>query len=48
MVKMKRKYFLCRECGLVYEEKELAKQCEKFCRKYKSCNLELIKKAAKL
>jgi len=35
----------CPECGMHYLEKEIAKKCEDWCKKYKSCNVELIKLA---
>ena len=35
--------FQCSECGLHYTDKEIAKKCEKWCSKYKSCNLAFIK-----
>jgi hypothetical protein len=31
------------ECGLHYEDKQIAKQREAFCSKYKSCSLEITK-----
>ena len=42
-----KKYYLCRKCGLKYEDKILAEKCEEWCRKYKSCNLEITKNAIK-
>lgn len=41
-------YFQCSECGLYYKNKDMAKKCENFCKKYKSCNLDIIKHAVKL
>ncbi len=38
-------YFQCEECGHFYEEEGLAQECESWCRKNRSCNLEIIKKA---
>lgn len=37
--------YKCSECGLKYKEKEWAEKCETWCKKYKSCNLEIIKHA---
>ena len=37
------KLFECKECNMLYKEKELAEKCENWCRKYKSCNLEFVK-----
>lgn len=39
--------FQCNECRMLYPRKDLAEKCEKFCRKYKSCNIEIIKHAVK-
>ena len=35
--------YQCQECGLFYKTKELALECEKWCREHKSCNIEIIK-----
>lgn len=40
-----KRLFQCPECGLAYREKEWAQKCEAWCRKHKSCNLEIIKHA---
>lgn len=40
-----KKYYLCRECGLKYKNRILAEKCEKWCKKHKSCNLEITKNA---
>ncbi len=37
------KLYKCKECGFLYKEEELAEKCEKWCKKYKSCNLDIIK-----
>lgn len=37
--------FVCGECKLKYSDKQTAEKCEKWCSTYKSCNLEIIKKA---
>lgn len=37
----------CPECGFEYREKEWAEKCEVWCKKYKSCNLEITKQAIK-
>lgn len=31
----------CPECGLHYEEEQIAKQCEAFCKEYNGCSLEI-------
>ena len=33
--------FQCPECGLHYNEKNVAEQCEAWCKEHKSCNLEI-------
>lgn len=35
----------CPECGLHYEDESTMKKCEAWCRKNKSCNLEIIKES---
>lgn len=45
MKKISKKKYKCRECGLIYKDKNTAKKCEDWCRKYKSCNLEITKYA---
>lgn len=40
-------YFKCEECGLLYKDKVWAVKCQKYCKKYKSCNLEITKHAVK-
>lgn len=37
----------CPECGLKYQKKEWADKCEAWCKKHKSCNLDIIKHAEK-
>lgn len=37
--------YQCPECGLHYRDENVAKQCEKWCREYKSCNLKIIQSA---
>ncbi len=41
-------YFKCEECSMLYASEKIAKKCENFCRKNKSCNIEIIKHAIKL
>jgi len=57
MKKNTNKIYFCPECGLKYQRKELARKCESWCKKHKSClprlvakrllrgNLEIIKHA---
>lgn len=37
--------FPCPECGLVYDDKDWAKQCEAWCKAHNSCNLAITKHA---
>ena len=37
------KVYVCPECFFEYNSLELMKKCQNFCKKYKSCNLEIIK-----
>lgn len=46
-IKEKTELYQCFECGLKYQEKEWAEKCESWCKKYKSCNLEIIKHSVK-
>jgi len=47
MVKKTNRFWICEECKLRYSEKEWAEKCEAWCKKYKSCNLEITKHAVK-
>ena len=38
-----KKLYQCPECGLYYEEKKWAEQCEAWCKETQSCNLDIIK-----
>ena len=33
------------DCGLIYDDKKIAKKCQNWCSKHKSCNLEIKKHA---
>lgn len=39
----KTKIYTCPECRLSYLNKDLAKKCETWCKKYNSCNLKITK-----
>ena len=41
------KLFKCNICRFKYKTKALANQCEAYCKKYKSCSLEITKHAVK-
>lgn len=45
--KKKKEIFACPECGLKYIDSSWAKKCEAWCKKTKSCNLDIIKHAIK-
>ena len=47
MVKKINDFWICEECKLRYNEKSWAEKCEVWCKKYKSCNLEITKHAVK-
>ena len=38
-------YYQCEECEFYYKDKKWAKKCENFCRKNKSCSIEITKNA---
>jgi len=42
-----RTYYICEECNFAYSNKDTARECEAYCKKYKSCSLEITKKAIK-
>ena len=46
-IKDKTKYYICEECGFKYKDRGTAQKCEEFCRKHKSCSLEITKYAIK-
>jgi len=35
--------FICEDCKLAYKEETWATKCEKWCKKHKTCNLEITK-----
>jgi len=41
------KYFQCEICKLVYKDRKWTKKCEEWCKKNKSCNIEITKHAVK-
>jgi len=38
-------YYQCEECEHIYETEELSNKCEEWCKKHKSCNLEIVKES---
>jgi len=47
MVKEKDGKYQCEQCLMWFHDREIAQKCEDWCKKYKSCNLEIIKQAVK-
>jgi len=45
MKKESKSLFKCTERGLLYDKKEIAERCRKWCAEYKSCNMQIIKYA---
>jgi len=43
-----KKTYKCKECNFEYKTKKLARQCGDWCKKYKSCNMQITKHAIKL
>ncbi|MCX5751222.1 MAG: hypothetical protein NT099_06115 [Candidatus Saganbacteria bacterium] len=43
IIKGHKRYYVCDECGMGYAKLELAKKCQAWCTKHRSCNLEIIK-----
>lgn len=48
MVKKDKKNFQCEECGFSYKDKKWAQKCEDFCKKHKSCSIEITKHSVKI
>lgn len=46
--KKDKKYFQCGICGFYYKDKKWAQKCEAFCKKRKSCSLEITKHSVKV
>ena len=44
---IKDKLYQCKECKLYYKDKNLAKECEEYCKSHKSCSLEITKHAVR-
>lgn len=43
--KVEEKLHKCPECGLHYENKDRARECEAWCKEHQSCNLEITSHA---
>ncbi len=48
MKEISRDKYKCKECGLIYKDKDWAEKCENWCKENKSCNLEITKHAIKM
>ena len=42
---IKNKLYRCKKCNFYYKDKNLAKRCYEYCKKHKSCSLEITKHA---
>jgi len=42
---MVKQVYLCEMCSFAYPRKEMAKECEDWCRKHQSCNIEITTSA---
>ncbi len=40
---MVKTFYLCTACNFLYIKKNKAKECEQWCKKYKSCNINITK-----
>lgn len=40
--------YKCMKCGFLYAKKKDAVDCENWCRKNRSCNLDIVKRAIKV
>lgn len=38
-------YYACGECGLIYRNRETARECESWCSKHNTCNVEIARHA---
>ncbi len=47
-IKKVKEYYQCGECEFFYKDKEWAKKCEDFCKKHKSCSIEITKHAVEI
>ena len=39
--------YVCKECKLIYKDKNWAEKCEAWCRENKTCNLEITQHSIK-
>jgi len=43
----KNKFYQCEDCKLFYSDRNYAEKCEEWCKKHKTCNIEITKNAIK-
>ena len=46
--KGKKIYYQCEICKFYYKTRDLAQKCEKFCKDFNSCSLEITKHAVQI
>lgn len=44
----KMKCYYCEECEMAYTDRKKVCECEEWCKKHRSCNLEIIKHSLKV
>src|SRR3989344_2193279 len=44
-IKNNKSLYQCQECGFHYKDKEMAEKCEAWCKKHKTCNVEITKQS---
>ena len=44
---IKNKLYQCKKCKFYYGDKDLAEECEEYCKSHKGCNLAITKHAIK-
>jgi len=42
-IKIRIDLYKCKKCGHVYKDRELAKNCEDYCKKHNKCNVKITK-----
>lgn len=48
ILKNKKYYYICEECGLAYKDKAWAEKRQNFCSKHHACSIEITKYAIQL
>lgn len=47
-IKDDKTYYLCDICKFAYETRELAQQCQDFCKAHNACSVDITKQAVKI